>query len=173
MWNIGTTILFILVVMIAIALVGARLAGLKAFSVLSGSMEPNYSTGSLIYTKEVDNATLEVGDVITFMLDDKTVATHRIVEVIPDETDSSIMKFRTKGDANDTVDGALVHYKNVIGSPIFCIPKMGYVATYITSSSGMYVVISLGIIALLLTFIPDLWSDGKTEQIEIVENRRS
>jgi len=147
------------VVVLAIALVGARLVGLRVFSVLSGSMEPTYHVGSLIYVKDVDPFELESGDVITFMLDEDTVATHRIVEVVPDEEDPSTIRFRTKGDANDAEDGSLVHYKNVVGSPIFTVPKLGYVAAYIQNPPGTYIAISGGAILLLLVFLPDLFAD--------------
>ena len=125
-WKCITSVLVALVVIVALLLVGARLTGLQVFTVLSGSMEPTYHVGSLIYVKDVDPFELESGDVITFMLDENTVATHRIVEVVPDEEDDSVVRFRTKGDANENVDGSLVHYKNVIGSPVFTIPYLGY-----------------------------------------------
>lgn len=130
-WNIVTSIIVILAVLLAVAFMGVRLVGLQVFTVLSGSMEPAYHTGSLIYVKKADYTHLAVGDVITFMLDENTIATHRIVEVVPDATDSSVLRYRTKGDANSAVDGSLVHYKNVIGTPVFSIPKLGYLANYI------------------------------------------
>ena len=120
-WNIVTGVIVALAVLLAVALLGVRLIGFQVFAVLSGSMEPTYHVGSLIYVKDVDYTQLEAGDVITFMLDEDTVATHRIVEVVPDETDSSVLRFRTKGDANEAVDGSLVHYKNVVGTPVFTI----------------------------------------------------
>ncbi len=144
----------------AVALVGVRLAGIRTFTVLSGSMEPTYHVGSLIYVKKVDPTTIRPGQVITFMLDENTVATHRVVEVVPDEDDPSTLRFRTKGDANDAEDGSLVHYKNVIGTPVFTIPKLGYVANYIQHPPGLYVAISAGAVLLLLTFLPDLLSGG-------------
>ena len=156
-WNWITTALVAIVVVLALLLVGARLIGLQVFTVLSGSMEPTYHVGSLIYVKEVDPYELESGDVITFMLDEDTVATHRIVEVVPDENDSTVVRFKTKGDANAAEDGSLVHYKNVIGSPVFTIPKMGYVANYIQNPPGTYIAISAGAILLLLVFLPDLF----------------
>ena len=162
-WNVFTTVLVVLVVILALLLVGARLFGLQVFTVLSGSMEPTYHTGSLIYVKKVDPFQLEAGDVITFMLDEDTVATHRIVGVVPDEEDPSVIRFRTKGDANDSEDGSLVHYKNVVGSPVFTIPKLGYVANYIQKPPGMYVAISAGAILLLLVFLPDLFGDHSKE----------
>ena len=130
-WNTITSLLVILVVIGAMLLGGVRILGYQVFTVLSGSMEPVYHTGSLIYVKDVDYRDLGEGDVITFMLNEDTVATHRIVGVVPDEEDPSVVRYRTKGDANDAEDGALVHYKNVIGSPVFSIPYLGYVANYI------------------------------------------
>ena len=156
-WDVFTTILVAAVVIIAILLVGVRLIGLNVYTVLSGSMEPTYHTGSLIYVKKVDYTKLEAGNVITFMLDEDTIATHRIVEVVPDENDATVLRYRTKGDANDAVDGSLVHYKNVIGSPVFSIPKLGYLANYIQKPPGMYVAISAGAILMLLVFLPDLF----------------
>lgn len=159
-----STILVGVVVVLALLLVGARFIGLNVYTVLSGSMEPTYHVGSLIYVKDVDPYELEAGDVITFMLDEDTIATHRIVEVVPDEEDSTVVRFRTKGDANDSVDGSLVHYKNVIGTPVLSIPKLGYFANYIQNPPGMYVAISAGAIILLLVFLPDLFSnDDSTE----------
>ena len=156
LWNGLTTVLVALVVVLALLLVGVRLVGLTPYVVLSGSMEPTYHTGSLIYVKKADPFTIEAGTPITFMMDEDTIATHRIVEVVPDETDSTVVRFRTKGDANDAPDGSLVHYKNVIGTPVFSIPYLGYVSDYITNPPGMYIGFAvLGIIILML-FAPDL-----------------
>lgn len=130
-WNVVSSILVALVVILALLLVGARVAGLQVFTVLSGSMEPTYHTGSLIYVKKVDPYAIQEGQPITFMLDENTVATHRVVGIVPDEEDPTVIRFRTKGDANEAEDGSLVHYKNVIGTPIFSIPYLGYIADYI------------------------------------------
>ena len=171
-WNWFTTVLVAVVVILALLLVGARLIGLQVFTVLSGSMEPTYHVGSLIYVKDVDPFELESGDVITFMLDEDTVATHRIVEVVPDEPDSTVVRFKTKGDANEAEDGSLVHYKNVIGSPVFTIPKLGYVANYIQNPPGTYIAISAGAILLLLVFLPDLFGSDDEEKKKKQKKKR-
>ena len=80
---------------------------------------------------------------------------------IYDEEDPAVIRFRTKGDANEAEDGSLVHYKNVIGTPIFSIPYLGYVADYIQHPPGMYIAISAGAVLLLLVFIPDIFADDK------------
>lgn len=151
-WNVISSILVALVVLLALLLVGARVVGLQVFTVLSGSMEPTYHTGSLIYVKKVDPYTIKEGQPITFMLDENTVATHRVVGIVPDEEDPTVIRFRTKGDANEAEDGSLVHYKNVIGTPIFSIPYLGYVADYIQHPPGMYIAISAGAVLLLLEY---------------------
>ena len=164
-WNVVSSILVALVVLLALLLVGARVVGLQVFTVLSGSMEPTYHTGSLIYVKKVDPYTIEEGQPITFMLDEDTIATHRVVGIVPDEEDPTVIRFRTKGDANDAEDGSLVHYKNVIGTPIFSIPYLGYIADYIQHPPGMYIAISAGAVLLLLVFLPDIFADdGKDEK---------
>ena len=163
-WNGVTTVLVVLVVILALLLVGARVVGLQVFTVLSGSMEPTYHTGSVIYVKKVDYRELQSGDVITFMLDEDTVATHRVVEVVPDEEDPSVLRYRTKGDANDAEDGGLVHYKNVIGSPVFTIPYLGYVSSYIQKPPGMYIAISGGALLVMLTFLPDLFTKEEPKE---------
>jgi len=161
LWNIISTILVVIVVIFAILLVGVRLIGLTPYTVLSGSMEPVYHVGSLIYVKDVDPFELESGDVITYMLDETTLSTHRIVDVVPDEEDPSVIRFQTKGDANDAIDGSLVHYKNVVGTPVFTIPFLGYIANYVQNPPGKYIAIVFVVLLIMLMFIPDMLDEDK------------
>ena len=158
------TIGVIIIVVITILLVGTRLVNIYPYTVLSGSMEPTYHTGSLIYVKQVDPFQLQSGDVITFMLDEDTLATHRIVEVVPDDEDPSTIRFRTKGDANEFIDGSLVHYKNVVGTPIFTIPYLGYLANFVQNPPGIYVAIAFCAFLVLLAFLPDLFDEEKPKK---------
>ncbi len=171
-WNIATTVLVAAVVILALLLAGPRLMGMQVFTVLSGSMEPVYHTGSLIYVRDVDPMEIQPGQVITFMLDEDTVATHRVVEVVPDETERSVVRFRTKGDANDAEDGGLVHCNNVLGTPVFTIPQLGYLANYIQKPPGMYLAISAGALLLMLVFLPDLFGSDEPEEKKKRKDRR-
>lgn len=183
-WSVITTIVVILIVFLAIALVGVRVVGLTPYTVLSGSMEPTYHVGSLIYVKEVEPSEVEVGDPITFVVnEDLLVATHRVVEIdvqtsrqqtIVDENGEAMVDaegnpiyeevpldepayyFTTKGDANDAVDGSQVYYKNLLGVPVFTIPYLGYLSSWIQTKKGMIISINVALILLLLTFLPDL-----------------
>ena len=158
-----SSILLILVVLLAFLLVGIRLFGVEVLTVLSPSMEPNYPTGSLIYLVDVDPSTLQVEDVITYKLTGGTTATHRIKEIVPDENDPTVVRFRTKGDNNDTYDGKLVEFDQVEGKVVFCIPFLGYVAQNIQHPPGNYVVIGIGLAILFFVMTVDAITDEKNE----------
>ena len=162
-WNFITWILVLVLVVAAVLLAGVRLVGLRPLTVLSGSMEPKFSAGDLIYVKSVDYRDLKEGDIITFMLSEDVIATHRIVGVVPDESDPDVIRYRTKGDANDTEDGALVHYKNVVGTPVYSLPGMGYIANYIQTPPGSYIAMSGAAVIMLLVFLPDLLWSGEAK----------
>lgn len=152
--RVGTLVVGV-VVMCAAALVGMRLAGFRTFTVMSGSMEPDLPVGAMIYVRPVDYRDLKVGDVISYVAnDDKTVVTHRIVEIEVDESDSTVWRFRTQGDANNSPDAKLVHYKNVLGTPIITIPLIGYFAHNIQQPPGIYIALVVGTLLLAWTFLP-------------------
>lgn len=160
--RIISDIIVVILIVAALLLVGARVFGLRTYTVLSGSMEPTYHVGSLVYVKPVDKSELQAGDAISFMMDENTVATHRIIEVVPDADDPDVVRFRTQGDANDTPDGSPVHYKNVIGKVVFSIPGIGYVSEFAKRPPGLYVVIALAVVLLIIAFMPD--GSGKKDK---------
>ena len=165
-WNWISGVLVGIVVLLAVALVGVRLMGLEPYVVLSGSMEPTYHVGSLIYVKDVDYKQLKVGDPITFLVSENTVATHRIIEVLPDEEDPDTLRYFTQGDANDVPDGMSVHYKNIIGKPVFSIPYLGYVSDYIQNPPGKYVAMAGAALLILLVFLPDVFAEEEPRNQE-------
>ena len=163
-WNTVSTILVVLIVACAVFLMGSRLIGYRVFNVISGSMEPAYSIGDLLYVKEVNPNEIKVGTPITFVLnEDLVVATHRVVKI-----DAENQHFYTKGDANDTADSAPVHFNNVIGVPQFRIPLLGYVSDFIQHPPGMYITIGIGVVLIVAVFLPDMMEKKK----EVVEESK-
>ena len=151
-------------VLCAVFLMGSRLIGYQCFNIISPSMEPKYGVGDLIYVKEVDPKTIKEGDVITFIVnEDLVVGTHRVVRV-----DAENQRFYTKGDANEIEDSEPVHFNNVIGVPQFSIPKLGYVSDFVQNPPGMYITIGVGIILILIVFVPDMI--GKKKKDDDLEN---
>ena len=158
-WNIVSTALVVIMVLCAVFLMGSRVMGYQCFTVISGSMEPKYSVGDLIYVKKVDANTIKVGDDITFILnEDLVVATHRVVRI-----DAENQRLYTKGLANEIEDSDPVHFNNVIGVPQFSIPKLGYVSDFVQNPPGMYITIGVGIILILAVFLPDMIGKKKNE----------
>ena len=159
LWNIITTLLVVCVILLAAIIAVPRVIGWRSFAVLSGSMEPTYHVGSLIYVKEVDPAELQVGDPITYVLnDDLTVVTHRIVEISEDGE-----YFKTKGDANDAEDPNPVYYKNIVGKPMFTIPYMGYFSSFISTTQGKIISVTVFIALVVLSLLPELFKEDKKE----------
>lgn len=159
--KITSTVLMVLAVILSILLAGVKLIGIDVLTIISPSMEPKYPTGSLVYLVDVDPSTLKVGDVITFQITKNMTATHRIKEIVPDENDPSIVRFRTKGDNNDTYDGKLVEFKDVKGKAVFCIPLLGYLAQYIQTPGGTYVAIGVSLTIIFFVMIADTVNDDK------------
>ena len=155
--DIASTVFVSIVVIFAVLIVGARLFDVQVFSVISGSMEPEYPVGSLIYVKEAEFHEVKKGDVITYVLPNGTTSTHRVVSV-----DEENRQFYTKGDANKIADSSPVSEKNLLGKPVFKIPILGFVAYYIQRPPGMYVAIAIGALMVIAVFLPDIFkSDGK------------
>lgn len=152
-------VIVVLLMVLAISLVGVRLFGVQVFTVLSGSMEPTYHVGSVIYVKDADPATLGVGDPVTFKINEDATATHRIVDIVPSETNPGQPCFRTKGDANDMMDAAPVEYESVVGKPVFTIPYLGFLADFIQSKTGRYICIIVVALVILLTVLSELLED--------------
>ena len=161
-----STLIVLIAVTLAMLLVGLKFVGFQIYTVVSGSMEPRYHVGSLIYVRKVNPDTLKVKDPITFKLGDDTIATHRIVEIVYDEQDSTKYSFRTKGDANDDVDANLVEPHKVLGKAYFTIPYLGYLATYIQSYPGNMVAICIAISLIILVIILDMLTEEKKEEAQ-------
>lgn len=163
-----TTVILILALVLAFLVVGVRLFGLTPYTVLSGSMEPNYHVGSVIYVKNIDPSDLKENDPVTFKAKNGQIVTHRIIEVLPKEDDEYL--FVTQGDANNVADGIL-EGSRVIGKPIFTVPYLGYVTSYVQSKAGLLLMATLGSLLLLGNLIPQiisLWtaSDEKSDDAE-------
>ena len=155
-----STALVAVVVLLAIALVGIRAIGFTPYTVLSGSMEPTYHVGSVVYVKKVDPTALKVGDPITFRLTGDVIATHRIIEVHGEGTPN--LGFRTQGDANETVDG-ITPASAVIGKVTFSIPYLGYVSNFLQQPKGLITVVGTGAAVLAVSYIIDALFPAKKE----------
>lgn len=123
-------------VLVAVALVGLcssvvpRFLGMQSYAIVTGSMEPNYPTGSLVYATPAGGSALQVGDVAVFWRDDDVII-HRVESI-----DAEEHELVTKGDANPDVDVRPVSYSQVLGRVAVCVPYAGYFLMSIGTTSG-------------------------------------
>ncbi len=104
--------------------------------VLSGSMEPTYRVGSVIYYKSTPLNELKEKDVITYITSTGENVSHRIVSI-----EKNLIE--TKGDANNTADPMKVDYKNVRGKVAsISLPYIGHYIKVINDNFKIVVVIS-------------------------------
>ena len=147
--RVALDILTILITIAALAVIIPRVFGIRTFGVLSGSMEPAYPTGSLVYAVPQKQENIKIGDAITYVLNaQKTVVTHRVVDINPETRD-----YIVKGDANPVADAGEVNYKNVIGVVKFHIPLAGYAVSFALTLQGRIIVITLIIVLILLMIL--------------------
>lgn len=160
--NFLSTFITTVVVIIAIAFVAIRLLGWNMFSVDSSSMTPKLPVNSLILVQKIEPEKIEVGDIVTYILNDNNIlVTHRVVEI-----DSTKQTFTTKGDANESNDSAPVHWGNVVGKVVFCVPGLGTPLRIITAEENRIAVISVIVGLFLLSLFWDILIKNKSKRVE-------
>ena len=148
--------IFIFGLVIFVSVLGAaagKVPSVFGFSVLqvsSGSMEPEYMTGSVVIVRETDVRELKVGDVISFYSMDQTISgkvnTHRIIK-IDYMIDGDEPIFTTQGDRNDLPDKDKVHVANVIGKVVYDLGTVsGSVISVLKNPNVIFFVIVLPLI---------------------------
>lgn len=157
LWNILTSILIFLAAALLLAFGVPRLFGFQLYVVTSGSMEPEYPVGALLYVQSVSPQDVQVGQAITFRIPESDiVATHQVREI-----DLDASHFYTQGinnrdeKGNILPDAAPVPFQNLIGRPVVCIPWLGLVNRFCTTPPGLYIL--LGGLALVVGV--SLWLD--------------
>ena len=117
--------------------------------VLTDSMYPVIESGDLIICNTAEAEDISVGDVISFydpMGNGTSVVTHRVLEIV---TEDGALSFRTKGDNNNTEDQVLVPGESLIGTYQTRIPKVGHVAMFMQTTTGLIVCVVLPIVLLV------------------------
>ncbi|MDR0852505.1 MAG: signal peptidase I [Clostridiales Family XIII bacterium] len=144
--------ILLLVIIIAAALLISQAAGVKPMAVLSGSMEPSYHVGGVVFINtHTSPDTLKTGDVVTYTFSGDTVVTHRIVSV-----DAQARTFVTKGDANEDADGAVSFDQFVGKAAKLYLPLLGYVLLQLGTKKGLGIGLIFVAFIVILFIIPVL-----------------
>lgn len=150
-------IMIMLLVVVALSLLLPRVFGCETMAVVSGSMEPGISVGSVVITYPVENSEdLVIGDVITYEVDSGTRVTHRITGI-----NKETQEYTTKGDANNSEDPEPVRFAQIVGKMKLSIPLLGYLSIYVKTPLGIAVAAVVSFILILLLFLPELFGKDK------------
>ena len=125
------------------------IGGYLPLIVLTDSMADEILSGDLIICHTIDAEDVKVDDVISFFDpagNGQSIVTHRVIEVIEDDGE---LKFRTRGDNNDTEDKELVPADKLVGIYKMRIAGAGHVAMFMQSTTGLIVCVVLPIVLLV------------------------
>lgn len=126
--------------------------GYTVMRVLTGSMEPEIPTDSLIVVRRTDPAEIQPGDVISFYSEDPSLRgmanTHRVTEV---EKNGVGFVFHTKGDANVVEDQYGVHSENLIGKVVFTTTILGKIVRLLSNPLIYVPLILIPMAAIVIT----------------------
>lgn len=152
--HLVTGVLFVLLISVASIVMITKFSGgepevfgYQLKTVLSGSMEPDIQTGSIIAVKPSGDMTrFKENDIITFLNEDQHVVTHRIVDVVQSGENTL---YHTKGDNNNAPDIQPVLAENVIAAYNgFTIPYIGYLINFAQSKNGAFLLLIPGFLLL-------------------------
>lgn len=123
--------------------------------VLSGSMEPELSTGDLLLV--VAREEYKPDEVVVF-LDGRSAVVHRIIAMDGDTV-------TTQGDANNQADEP-ISTELICGKVVLAIPLIGYLVSVIKTPLGTLLILALAVWLLNRSFRRD--QKEKTEQLDMI-----
>ena len=128
----------------------------KAFLwVETGSMKPAIDERSYVLVTKYDGGEIKKGDVIIFVCKDSSspvynaLVAHRVERVTEDG-------FKTKGDANPSIDAWTVKKEDIVAVYNKNLPVMTFLGRIFSSGAGLIIVIAFSLSACAFVYVPDL-----------------
>lgn len=144
--NLAVVGLFIILVLNILTTKSDKLfeiIGYRSYTILSGSMEPEFYPGDIVITQHKIKTDIKFGDVVTFRDDEGVIITHRIIE----EVDGVYI---TQGDNNNVKDKGVLKEDDIIGKVKFSIPKIGYLINFL--SKPIIIAVEMILLAVFIFF---------------------
>lgn len=139
----------------------------RMFTVVTGSMEPKYNIGDVLFAKEVEPEDIKIGDTISYLgavgQFKGKVVTHQVVDIVVDEKGEYL--FHSKGLAN-LVEDPIVHEDQLYGVVIHKSIILSFVYGLVGAKYGMFFLVVLPILYMIV-------SEMVTTLVEREENRRN
>ena len=135
-----------ILIFITIVLLSPILVGKRPMIVLSGSMEPTFQQGSLIYMEKAEFDEIKAGDIVSYGREE--IVSHRVIGKM-NQTKSLL----TRGDANETIDPE-VPAKGIVGriwEGVY-IPYAGFLFYGLRKPQIIMVLVMILILDMLISF---------------------
>jgi len=133
------------------------LYGFQLEVVVSGSMEPNLKTGSLVIIQSVPPHQYRVGDIVSFHppIKERISVTHRITKLY--QSVSGVPEMATKGDANSNGDPWVTSLGAIEGKEVMALPWIGYGVLFLQTPYGFLGVALLTFLGVVSAEITLIW----------------
>lgn len=133
--------------------------GYDLYVITTGSMEGTVDPGGLVIADRVPVSQLAVGDVITYVPPASSrvdhLVTHRIAEIDEDEAGSVV--YRTKGDANRSVDPWTFSLDAPVQARMqWTVPSVGWPVLWLTDRETRMLALGVPAAAIALLALKDL-----------------
>lgn len=140
--------------------------GYGVANVMSGSMEPTFSKGTLLLVKETES--VQVGDIVVYQSKNELIV-HRIISL----TGNTVV---TQGDANNIADEPFDR-SQIKGKVIGWIPFLGAVAAMLKTPAGILIVLVLAFVLIEASYrkqkdVDDRELDAIKEEIRRLKNEK-
>lgn len=155
----------------AVIVLGLVLVGVRPLVIRSGSMEPTYSPGDVVFVATEAAGDIRPGQVVTrFDAPEATDSlTHRVRQVT---RNGDVVRVETRGDANDTSEVWSVPATRQVAVVVASVPAIGLPLTAVRSSYGWGVVVAIGVLGLIAALFrprrhsgePDAASSGSLKR---------
>ena len=122
----------------------------RMFTVVSGSMDPKYKIGDVLIAKEIDPSKIEVGDAISYLGKQGTLAgkvvTHEVINIEQDEDGKYI--FHTKGLAN-IVEDPIVYEHQLYGVIIHKMIILSLIYKIVATPIGLFALVIIPVLYII------------------------
>ena len=125
------------------------LMGYSVMSVLTESIQPVLPKGCVVLVRTVDPLEIRQGDDVTYLREDNSTVTHRVVGIVEDR--EGLPRFRTQGVDNPLPDPELVRADNVIGKVVWHSALLGQAAALLRLNWMFAVIFAALLLALAFT----------------------
>lgn len=148
-WKVFNVIIPIILIILGLNLMTTKsdklyeIIGVRSYTVLSGSMEPEFYPGDLVVIQHKNKTDIKLNDIVTFRDKEGIIITHRIIEKTPEG-------YITKGDNNNVEDSERITDNNIIGKVKFSIPKVGYIMDFL--SKPMIIAVEMILLSVFIFF---------------------